>query len=65
MASGRRLTGTGRHIIGTADDVAESSADSHSSQQNVEIVHDPAADEGAIAGMIDMFQQAPPTSGAD
>lgn len=55
-ASGNRLTGTGRLVIGTSDEVAESSADSHPSQQNVEIVHDPAADEGAIAGMMAQFR---------
>jgi hypothetical protein len=64
-ASGRRLTGSRQLITTTSDDVVESSADSHPSQQNVEIVHDPAADEGAIAGMMDMFQQAPPKSGSD
>ena len=61
IANGKRLTGTGRLVKGTSTIVVESSADPYPSQHDMDIVHDPAADEGAISGMADLFAQGLPT----
>jgi len=56
IASGKHQSQAGRSVQRHSDVVVESPTQSRLSQQNLEVVHDPEADEGAISGMMDQFR---------